>query len=308
VTVVIPAFNSAGTLADAVRSALDQDWPSLEVIVIDDGSTDGTDVLCEQLAADAGGRVRVLGQPNAGAGAARNTGIRAASHDYVAFLDADDAWVPTKLRQQMERLMRAPAGSVSFSAYTVERGGAAATVTLAAWDHDNRNAMLEKLLEGCCVATPTVVTSRAALLSAGGFDPQLRCCEDHDLWLRLLLNGCPFLYTAEPLTRVRMRHDSLSADEAEVARCADLMYQRLFSSGRLPADVQGRERFYMARCYLNSACRYLLSGDERSSLRSLGQALRTRPAAFRPGWLWIAIKAAFRSQRRREGRSLSERA
>ena len=97
ISVIIPAYNYARYLAEAIDSALGQTYAPLEVIVVDDASTDDT----PRVLAAYGQRIRAIRQPNGGAGAARNTGIAAARGEYVAFLDADDVWLPRKLELQM---------------------------------------------------------------------------------------------------------------------------------------------------------------------------------------------------------------
>ena len=100
ISVVIPAYNAAAWIRRAVNSVLSQTRPADEIIVVDDGSTDGTGDIVRMY----DGRVRLLQQANAGAAAARNTGILAATGDWIAFLDADDEWLPQKLQRQTEYL------------------------------------------------------------------------------------------------------------------------------------------------------------------------------------------------------------
>src|SRR5262245_4518179 len=99
-SVIIPAYNAERFLRQAVESALAQSYPNVEVLVIDDGSTDGTRQLADELA-KADGRLRVITQQNAGVGAARNRGIAEARGKYIAPLDADDFWYPEKLARQV---------------------------------------------------------------------------------------------------------------------------------------------------------------------------------------------------------------
>jgi glycosyltransferase involved in cell wall biosynthesis len=300
ISVVIPTFNNVATLGDAVQSVLGQDWPRIELIVVDDGSTDDTPRFLEELVRHEPLRVRTLSQSNGGAGSARNAGIDAATHDLVAFLDADDVWLPRKLRAQMAEFARSPETAVCFTGYSRTGVGPPRDVVMRSWDPSTLG-VLDALLEGCCVTPPTVLARRDALIKVGLFDTELRCCEDHDLWFRLAVAGRRFSYLPAPYAHVRARRSSLSADESEVARCSDLVYERLFASGDLPEEIQVRSQFYLARCYLNSACRHLDQGDGPASLRSLWKATTTRPRSVRPGWLRIASTAAARSLRSQPG-------
>src|ERR1051326_5639298 len=110
VSIIIPCFNAARWLPATLQSALAQTWPNLEVIVVDDGSTDHSAAIARRYEGD---RVRGVVQPNAGAAAARNTGLRHARGEFIQFLDADDLLAPEKIAKQMEALLRAPAGAVA---------------------------------------------------------------------------------------------------------------------------------------------------------------------------------------------------
>src|SRR5215510_11775591 len=104
VSIIIPAYNSAAYIEEAIRSALEQDYEEKEIIVVDDGSTDSTPDILKSLQE----QIVVLSQVNAGAGAARNRGLKHAKGTYIAFLDSDDFWVPGKLRLQIEYLEEKP--------------------------------------------------------------------------------------------------------------------------------------------------------------------------------------------------------
>jgi glycosyltransferase involved in cell wall biosynthesis len=291
VSVVIPSYNRAELVVGAVNSALAQDWDPMEVIVVDDGSTDDT---VERLHALMGRdvRLRVIAlDRNSGASAARNLGIVEARHEYVALLDSDNEFVVGKLRRQMELLQETPDRAVAFSGYTQVTDGSTADVLLDGWS-EAPEATIERLLAGCCVNTSTLVAPREALVNAGGFDEQLICAEDHDLWLRLAARGCRFLYIRDALALYRFHSASLSADEAQVASDSERVIKAFLADPELPAEILERRRRYLARWALNSAVRYLAAGDGRASLLALARASLTSPAAIRPGWLRIAFRAA----------------
>ena len=176
VSVVLPTYERASVLPGAIRSVFEQTHGPVELVVVDGGSTDGTE---EVLEAVGDGRLRVLrrGEP-AGPGAARNAGIRVADGDYVAFVDADDRWRPTKLERQLAAMERADAAV----ALTGLEKSAGEPRTRDGAEGDVHEAVRRLDVP---TYTSTLVASRAALLDAGGFDEDLACFEDWELCLRL---------------------------------------------------------------------------------------------------------------------------
>jgi glycosyltransferase involved in cell wall biosynthesis len=204
VSVVIPARNAAATLPRAVRSVLAQAYP-VDVIVVDDASADGTAALAAAL----GARVVRLDR-RGGAAAARNAGIAAARGGLIAFQDADDEWLPGKLRRQVALLCAAPdAAFAACGARLVGQdggdlgplyGGAVPEAGAQAW---------RALLARNTIATPSVVAWRRSLDAVGPFDPALPVAEDQDMWLRLAMHG-RLVYLDEHLVRVHVTTSSVS--------------------------------------------------------------------------------------------------
>jgi len=187
VSVIIPCFNRAWMIGDAIRSALDQTHPPSEVIVVDDGSTD--DSL--DVARSFGPRVHSLHQENAGAAAARNTGLAAATGEFVAFLDSDDLWKPVRIERQLELFKTRPHLSVVHSLVEWGEGfppgyGPRAEATAHYPDHDDDWA---RLFCSAVMYTSCVMVRRSALRRTGGFDADLYYWEDMNLWLRAALLG-----------------------------------------------------------------------------------------------------------------------
>ncbi len=206
VSVVIPTYNRAGAVCEAVQSALDQTYSDLEVIVVDDGSTDDTaQRVGERFGGDA--RVVLVSQPHSGPGAARNRGIERARGELIAFLDSDDVWYPEKLELQLRRLDESGAALV-FSDFVFPDGVGERTrfqFTGFAGDTSLRG-IVEKRFPLC---TPAVVARRRDLQEAGLFDESLPCAQDWDLWIRLIARR-PAAYVERPLGRVRRAGDNLS--------------------------------------------------------------------------------------------------
>jgi glycosyltransferase involved in cell wall biosynthesis len=205
ISVVIPARNASATLERAIESVLAQTYSPHEIIVVDDGSSDASAAIARAYPSVAVITLR----DGRGAAAARNAGIRAAQGEWVAFLDADDEWLPEKLGKQAARIE--PGQSMIFCA-SEEFGpdgrslgdtfrGRAVCCTADAW---------KVLLKTNFVATPTVMAPRALLLQLGGFDEKLPLGEDQDMWIRLALSG-RLAYAPERLVRVHVQPKSLSA-------------------------------------------------------------------------------------------------
>ena len=177
---VIPAYNYARFLPKAIDSALRQQYLPREILVVDDGSTDET----AQVVARYGPPVRYIHQSNAGLPAARNTGIRAAGCPYVAFLDADDEWLPGMLQRAMNTFAGLPesfalvaCGTTFVDADGAELGGKC-HITL-----EPREVTCGDILLKTQFAPSSVVARRSALLECGLFDPTLRSSEDRDMWV-----------------------------------------------------------------------------------------------------------------------------
>lgn len=191
VSVVMPAYNVALYIAEAIQSVLGQDYPNIELIVVDDGSSDGTAQVAEQF----GDRVRVLRQENAGPAAARNRGIREARADYIAFIDADDIWVGDKLTLQVQHLQSHPEIGVVFGEelpWHVQPDGTFSVLpqptnldkpptldmALSGW-------IYKDLLLGSAISIITAMIRRSVVETVGGLDETLRMGEDYDFWIRV---------------------------------------------------------------------------------------------------------------------------
>lgn len=190
VSVIIPVYNSAAYVKDAVRSALDQDYERKEIIVVDDGSTDSTPAILKSFA----DQIIVLTQNNAGPGAARNRALEHAKGAYIAFLDADDMWVPGKLRLQIEYLERWPEVGVVYSKWLLWHADPEGDFLLPQLTPLNNRATIvpqdsgwiyTNLLFECRLLTSTVLLRRAIMQQVGLFNEELLRGQDYDYWLRL---------------------------------------------------------------------------------------------------------------------------
>jgi len=202
--VIVPAYNAATTLKRALDSILVQTWPPAEIIVVDDGSPDRQKIA--EIVAGCVGPIRLIQQENAGPAAARNVGVSASCSPWIAFLDADDSWLPEKMRRQMESSCDAAVGLIHACA------------------GENRELLpssldFEQLWERNRICTSTVVVRRSAFNQAGTFDidPMLVGAEDYNLWLRICQLGWKVVGYPEQLAAYTPAENSITS---RIEQCA----------------------------------------------------------------------------------------
>ncbi len=273
VTVVIPAYNAAGTIRAALASVSAQTVAPDEVVVVDDGSSDGTTAAVTE----SGVAVRLLHQQRGGPSAARNAGIAATSGDLVAFLDADDEWHPEKLERQLPLV--AAAGTVAV-ATDWARSPVTAPAPAPPEPHVSTVTGAALLLLNR-FQTSTVLARRDALEAVGGFDATLDGVEDWDLWLRLSEVGAihkldwPFVRYGDSPGGVSKELDRVHVNGAR-------MLER-----RLAEQPSSHRQTIMAWHHLRFAVAFLLARDGRHMARCVREVLR-------PGVRRAAPQAAVR--------------
>jgi len=179
VSVIIPTYNRGWILKEAIDSVLAQDYKDLELIVVDDGSTDNT----FEILASYGNDIKVLFQENKGVSAARNRGITEASGQLIAFLDSDDLWLPRKLSTQIDFFNQMPDALICQTEEIWVRNGIRVNPKKR---HKKPSGMIfEPSLELCLVSPSAVMIRRSLFDRVGEFDVTLSACEDYDLWLRI---------------------------------------------------------------------------------------------------------------------------
>jgi succinoglycan biosynthesis protein ExoO/succinoglycan biosynthesis protein ExoU len=204
-SVIIPTFNCEAYLSDAIASVRHQEWPGVQVIVVDDGSTDGTAALLAPLAERE--ELIFLQRQNGGPSAARNAGLDAATGTLVAFLDADDRWAPGSFRALWQEMRDTPGTRWSFT-----------DVVRAYPDRDEprpgpypEGDPLEAILRDNFVQRGGLF-ARSLLLEIGRFDESFRIFEDWDLYIRLFRAGARGAYLPGPWYRYTVREDSITRD------------------------------------------------------------------------------------------------
>ncbi len=268
VSVVIPTRNRAELVLRAVRSVLAQTRPADEILVIDDGSTDGTAVQVRASFA----QVRCAEIPPSGVSAARNHGIRQTSGEWVAFLDSDDEWLPTKLERQLAALTSAPDPlAVCHTDEIWIRNGR--RVNPGARHAKRGGAIFQHCLPLCAMSPSSVLIHRRVFARVGDFDENFPACEDYDLWLRITA-VFPVLYLAEPLIRKHGGHpDQLSRTVPALDRWRIRALVKILEQGELQAEDQ-RATLAMLRHKLTIYQRGVLQRgrqDEAAELAALAR-------------------------------------
>jgi hypothetical protein len=237
VSVVTPAFEAETTIGAAVSSALAQTYADLEVVVVDDGSTDRTAAIAEAH----GGRVRVVRQENAGVAVARNTGIEAATGELIAFCDADDMLLPEHV-ESLVALWDERGGIATANSYWLLPGGIHPAKTRYRGGFpkpaEQRRAILEQNF-----VSPLSLFARRLVGEVGGFPPERKRAEDWDFWLRTIFAGHRVSLQPKPTALYRWGSESLSAARDEM----DADIEAVLHAAAARDDLTADERAYLER-------------------------------------------------------------
>lgn len=279
VAVVVPCYNVGRFLNRALDSVYAQSFQDFRIYAVDDGSSDNTaEVLKEHSR-----RCVSIFQTHAGQAAARNHGIRASDSPFIAFLDADDEWLPQKLERQVNILKRNPDLGMVCSLCSLREGGDSKIAQLAAKDMPSTGRLFQHLVRTCFVFTPTVVVRRECIDEVGLFNESLTVSEDFNLWLRIAARRTIGI-APEVLAVTHKRPGSLSVSSAPEERlrngvtaledvqssCPDLTPQE-----QQALRIALAERFYFYGSHL------LSTGSIKLSREKLTSALKLRPSHWR---------------------------
>jgi len=215
VSVIIPAFNSADWIADTIRSVLNQDYQNLEVIVVNDGSTDNTELIVKSF----GDKVKYFYKTNGGQSSARNLGILNSNGEYIAFIDSDDLWEKEKTSVQVKYLKENNykwiySDGIAFDSLSKEVLFQFSEISYPY--HDN---VLINLFQSCFIPMPTVLLKKEVFLEVGYFneDNRFRNREDWEMWLRIA-NYYPIAYIPQILVKYRVHNKSVTGKESLIER------------------------------------------------------------------------------------------
>lgn len=272
VSIIIPAYNAGHYLPTALQSCLDQTYPHLEIIVVDDGSTDQTRAMVAQYP-----QVKYLYQPNSGVTAARNTGIQHSTGDFLQFLDADDRLLPTKIERCMAVFEQHPDTGLVYTDYETRSADLQTTLTVVG----RPETMPEGQVLATLLSTPTTffapacpVVRREAVIAAGGFQPDLHAAEDWLLWVKLAAAGVIFRAVPEKLVWYRDTPGSASKSDLKMAYGRLAAVEALREMNLPPElDLEGK---IAARHYL-LALKLWEQGQVQAARKHLRSAIHLHP-------------------------------
>jgi glycosyltransferase involved in cell wall biosynthesis len=213
VSVVIPTFNSAMLVREAIKTALVQTYRDFEIIVVDDGSIDNTGSVIAQFGSD----VHYFRQQNRGSSAARNQGIAISRGNYIAFLDADDLWTPNKLAEQIPIFQRDSKIGLVYSDWAVTSEGGETRASRLRDLSPGSGYVFDDLIQCGFILTSGTVVRRSCLNEVGYFDERLSIAQDYDLWLRICYRWKVELVNKVLVTK-RDRNGNLSSNLVTTAR------------------------------------------------------------------------------------------
>lgn len=288
VSVVVPVYNGERFLIESLESALQQSYPELEIIAVNDGSTDGTGRILNGYAS----KITVLEQPNRGHGAALNAGVARSTGSYIAFLDADDIWDPYKIERQVDLLERFPSAMGTYCDHRrIDEQGKVVGVTGALGQSRVSGDVLASLIAGNFIISPSaVVLRREAFYEAGAVEeknPELGS-KDYGLWLRLAVLG-PIVYQAETLLSYRVHENSMSGAMGYRRILSDLQAVRDLGPAIDQYADSAVRRQYQERLFelhMGAAWYYRLQGHRHLALKMYREAGRHSGFWRRP---WVKM-------------------
>lgn len=263
-TLVMPAYNSVGYIQTALDSALEQTHPPNELIVVDDGSQDGT---AEFLQRRYGERVQVIRQSNAGPAAARNNGVRHAQGNWIAFLDADDSWLPEKLERQ--------------AALIADGVGIVHCFNEGDQPHhrpDEPEITFEVMWRKNYIGTSTAMVRKQAFEQVQGFQEDRRFigAEDYNLWLRIIGSGYRVATLREPLARYTPTAHSLMSQVLRVVQGESLNIQHIAEHFQLSREMVVQKQVAIWQEYGETL---LWLRDKREARKLYAQVLKAQPSS-----------------------------
>lgn len=283
ISVVIPTFNQANYLAEALESVFHQTYRDFEVIVVDDGSTDGTQALLSRY----NSKIRCFIQPNGGRAGARNTGLKEAKGDYIAFLDSDDIWKEDRLERSLQALEKVPAAGLIHG--EVEAIDFEGSLLREKTDKIKKVYQIQRkkptdyhlVLERYAIFSSTVLFRKSCLETVGLYDSRFGLYEDYDWYLRFALNYPIHLMEGPPVAQYRIHEGNVSSqyDPETIAQIYIAILEKQLTL--INQRYTGCEYRRVRSRILSKLAEFHAANHEKQEVRNrLMEALRLDPTAF----------------------------
>lgn len=286
VSVIIPAYNAEDTLLETIRSVLAQTFTDIELIIIDDGSSDDTVAIARAVEDP---RIRVYTFSNGGAAMARNRGIEQSTGEFLSFIDSDDLWTPDKLEKQLDALQSNPEAGGVYS-WTLIMDGSGENFYPGNCESYSGDVYPQLLLSNFVGSGSNMLVRRVASDAIGGFDTTLHSHEDWDYYLRLSQQWL-FAVVSEPQILYRKREDSVCSNFAVMEEYIFILHDKVFST--VPPTLQYLEPQSRAKKYeflTQLALTHISSWQDcRHAIRTLTKAATLYPALLRTQRFQILI-------------------
>lgn len=288
ISVVIPLYNKELSVQRAINSVLAQKYTNFELIIIDDGSTDRSFEFADQIIDP---RIVKIQQKNQGVSTARNRGILEAVSEYVAFLDADDEWLPEFLENTSKLINEFPEADVFGSSYLIKQNNSIKTPPTYKLFEKDWIGLIPNYLEICNIGymfnSSSVVIKKSALLKVGGFPSDINYGEDVDTWIRLSLNS-QIAYINKPLSiynsRIENRECTLNVDHLEVFYPV-MQLQHYLNLGKIPNYQKQFAIEFIAKLNLPLAKRQLFHGNTNQAKELVNSCGPTKKHLIEKHWL-----------------------
>lgn len=290
ISVVIPLYNAASYIAETLDSVFAQTYPNIEVIVVNDGSTDDSELALAPYRE----RIVYIWQENAGVSVARNTAIRHAGGELIAFLDADDMWTPDKLDVQFFRIQETGAGLVHCNVTYIDDGGSLRPPPIMGFPRAVEGYCFADLfLNGNGLITSTVLLRRECMEGTGQFTVGVSYAEDYELWLKIARHW-QFAWCSKPMVLYRLHGSAATARETPEQRRSELqILKRLLEIERYPFEGSEVYELRMRLFHLHRRLAKLYwGGGNGKALLHATRALTLEPRMF----CWLSLNARTRAR------------
>lgn len=272
VSIIIPAYNQGRYLGEAIQSCLDQTYSDIEIIVVDDGSTDNTREVVKSFN---NRKIQYIYKQNGGLSSARNVGIRASTGEFITFLDSDDAFLPEKSTILVDKMNENPhLGFVAGHALLIDQRG----IVIPNKFETCLPCPIQNLILGNPFHVGSVLIKRTWQEKIGFFDEKLRSYEDWDFWLRLAFAGCPMDVIPRPVSKYRFHTGQMTRNGEQMTKANLAVLEKFFSYPDLTEDWQKMRSPAYAHAHLRAAAHGYLSSDFNFAQEHLRKALTLDPA------------------------------